>query len=86
MIEGGVPDFEASSWFGLFTRSGVPRPVVDAVNRAINDGLRTPAMLARLKDLGVEATGGTPEAFRTLMQQRHRAMGELVRAAKITLQ
>ncbi len=86
MIEAGVPEFKASSWFGLFTRAGTPRPVVEAVNRAMNDGLRTPAMLARLRELGVEATGGTPEAFRALMQQRYREIGELVRAARITLQ
>ena len=83
MAEAGVPNCEASSWFGLFTRAGSPAVAVNAMNRAVNDGLRTPAVLAKLAELGVEATGGTPEAFRALIEQRLAEMGEVVRAAGI---
>jgi tripartite-type tricarboxylate transporter receptor subunit TctC len=53
------------------------------MNRAVNEGLRTPAVLAKLTELGVEATGGTPDAFRTLIEQRLAEMGQVVRAAGI---
>ena len=83
MAEAGVPDCEASSWFGLFTRAGAPAEAIQALNRAVNEGLRTPAVQARLTELGVEAAGGTPEAFRALIERRLAEMGEVVRAAGI---
>lgn len=86
MAEAGVPNCEASSWFGLFTRAGAPAEAIEAVNRAVNEGLRTPAVQARLTELGVEATGGTPEAFRALIEKRLADMGEVVHAAGIAPQ
>jgi tripartite-type tricarboxylate transporter receptor subunit TctC len=83
MAEAGVPNCEASSWFGLFTRAGSPAAAISAMNQAVNEGLRTPAVLAKLAELGVEATGGTPEAFRALVSQRLAEMGQVVRAAGI---
>jgi tripartite-type tricarboxylate transporter receptor subunit TctC len=83
MAEAGVKDCEASSWFGLFARAGAPPAAIQAVNQAVNEGLRTPAVQARLTELGVEATGGTPEAFRALIDKRLDEMAGVVRAAGI---
>lgn len=83
MAEEGVVDCEASSWFGLFTRAGAPEAAIQAVNAAVNAGLRTPAVLAKLTELGVEATGGTAAAFRALVAKRLEEMGQVVRAAGI---
>jgi tripartite-type tricarboxylate transporter receptor subunit TctC len=83
MAEAGVANCEASSWFGLFTRAGSPAAAIQAMNRAVNEGLKTPAVQAKLAELGVEATGGTPEAFRALIEKRLAEMGEVVRAAGI---
>ncbi len=83
MAEAGVANCEASSWFGLFTRAGSPATAIGAMNRAVNEGLRTPAVLAKLAELGVEPTGGTPAAFRALIEQRLAEMGQVVRAAGI---
>jgi tripartite-type tricarboxylate transporter receptor subunit TctC len=83
MAEAGVANCEASSWFGLFTRGGSPAAAIQAMNQAVNEGLKTPAVQAKLAELGVEATGGTPEAFRALIEKRLAEMGEVVRAAGI---
>lgn len=83
MAEAGVPDCEASSWFGLFTRAGTPEEAIRAVNQAVNDGLKAPAVQAKLTELGVEATGGTSDAFRALIGKRLDEMAEVVRAAGI---
>ncbi len=83
LAEAGVPDCEASSWFGLLTRSGAPTTAILAVNQAVTEGLKAPAMQTRLTELGVEARGGTPEAFRALIEERLAAIGQVVRAAGI---
>jgi len=63
MIEGGVPDFVASSWTGIVAPPGTPRAIVDKLNAEINVGLKTPLMQERFKQLGAIANPGTPEDF-----------------------
>ncbi len=63
VAESGVPGYEAKNWFGILTPAGTPRFVVAKLNRQINDILRTPDMTATLARQGVEAEGGTSEAF-----------------------
>jgi tripartite-type tricarboxylate transporter receptor subunit TctC len=63
MIEGGVPDFVASSWTGIVAPPGTPRAIVDKLNAEINVGLKTPLMRERFKQLGAIANPGTPEDF-----------------------
>jgi tripartite-type tricarboxylate transporter receptor subunit TctC len=63
MIESGVPDFLAASWIGVVAPAGTPADVVGRLNAAINAGLGSPEMQARLKALAAEAQPGTPQAY-----------------------
>jgi tripartite-type tricarboxylate transporter receptor subunit TctC len=63
MIESGVPDFVAESWIGVLAPAGTPADIVDKLNVAINAGLRSPEMQARLKALAADAKPGTPQDF-----------------------
>jgi tripartite-type tricarboxylate transporter receptor subunit TctC len=62
-IAAAVPDYEASSWFGLLAPIATPRSVIGQLNAAINKRLDDPAIRKRLEVLGVERVGGTPESF-----------------------
>ena len=42
MIEGGVPDFIASSWTGLMAPAGTPKEIVMRLNAELNAGLNSP--------------------------------------------
>jgi len=84
MIEEGVPNYDSSSWFGLFLRAGTPAGAIDAVNRAINEGLRDQATIARLTTMGVEPIGGSPADFKAYVTRRFEETGALIRAAGIT--
>jgi tripartite-type tricarboxylate transporter receptor subunit TctC len=61
MIESGFPDFIASSWTSIMAPAGTPREIVGKLNAEISAGLNSPAMQARLKQLGAHALAGTPE-------------------------
>ena len=63
MIEGGVPDFTASSWTGVMAPAGTPRDIVGKLNAEINAGLQSAEMQDRFKKLAAEARPGTPEDF-----------------------
>lgn len=62
--EQGVPDFVASAWNGLFGPAGMPAGRAAELAAAVTASLRLPAILARARPLGLEPTGGTPEALR----------------------
>lgn len=84
LIEEGVPDYDSTSWFGLFARAGAPAAAILAINAAVNEALRDPALAARLTGMGVEPVGGTPDAFRSYVTRRFEETGALIRAAGIT--
>jgi tripartite-type tricarboxylate transporter receptor subunit TctC len=63
LIESGVPDFIADSWIGIMAPAGTPAEIVNKLNAAINEGLKTPKLQARLKQLAAETHIGTPQDF-----------------------
>lgn len=81
--EEGVAQYESTSWFGLFVRTGTPAPVIATLNRVVGEGVRSPALAQRLAGMGVEPMGGTPEAFRAYVSRRIEETGQLVRSANI---
>ena len=44
IAEAGVPGYSAPTWSGVIAPAGVPRPIVDKLNAAINRAIRSPAM------------------------------------------
>jgi tripartite-type tricarboxylate transporter receptor subunit TctC len=67
MMEAGLPDFEASVWFGLVAPAGTPRAVVDKLAAAANKALKADEVVAKLRAQGFEPLGGSPEAFAELI-------------------
>jgi tripartite-type tricarboxylate transporter receptor subunit TctC len=55
--------FEASPMNYVATRSGVPRPIVERLNREVNAVLTMPDVRERLHGLGINPAGSTPEAL-----------------------
>ena len=61
--EAGVKGYEATTWSGIVGPTGIPRPVVDKLNTAVNKMLATASFKQRLSLLGQEPAGGSPEDF-----------------------
>lgn len=59
-----LPGFEAVAWQGLAGPAGLPAPIVDQLNQAINQIQADPAIKARLAAAGLSTDAGTPQAFR----------------------
>ena len=82
-IEAGVPDFESSSWVGILAPAKTPRPVIDRLNRELNALLTSPDVVAKLENLGITATPGTPEQFSEQMRRDLESYGKVVKTAGI---
>ena len=63
VAEAGVPGYVAATWTGVIAPAGVPRPIIDKLNAAINRALKSEAFLDKFSKFGDEPGGGTPEEF-----------------------
>ena len=68
MLEAGVADFQANIWHGLSGPAGMPRPIVDRLNAALNKALANPVVIERFKTAGSETVSSTPEAYDALVR------------------
>lgn len=81
MQEAGVPEFDISTWYGLFVPAATPDDVVKYLNEALTAALRDPAVVKRLEKLGGVASPTTPEAFAQLVAHESEKYATLVKAS-----
>jgi len=79
IAEAGVPGYDASTWSGVIGPAGMPRPVVDKLNGAINKAIASPAFKARFGEIGDEPAGGTPEEFAETIRRDSAKWAEVVK-------
>jgi tripartite-type tricarboxylate transporter receptor subunit TctC len=82
-IEGGVPDFEATSWVALLAPPKTPRPVIDRLNRELNAVLSDPVIVEKLATLGIVATPGSPDKLTDQMRADLVKYGQVLKTAHI---
>ena len=61
--EAGYAGHDASAWFGVMARAGTPRAAIDGMNKAVNDALAQPDLVARLNQIGAQPMPGSPASF-----------------------
>jgi len=63
VAESGVPNFEASAWYGVLAPAGVPGDIVATLNAEFNKVMKLPDVRQRLAEMGTDYVGGTPQQF-----------------------
>jgi len=81
--EAGLPGFEMSTWFGLSAPAGVPRPIIDMLNREIGDMLRLPATREKFAATNIELRPSTPEEMTERAKSEIPIWSKVMRAAGI---
>jgi tripartite-type tricarboxylate transporter receptor subunit TctC len=85
MAESGVPDYLVTSFFGVVAPAGTPAAIVGRLNAAINDGLKTPEMLASFRNVGAEPSTGTPDEFGRFIAAELQKWKAVAESARISL-
>jgi tripartite-type tricarboxylate transporter receptor subunit TctC len=67
VAEAGLPGYEVVGWNGILAPANTPRPIVDKLNKAVREALKTPEMVKLLTEQGIEPAGNSPEEFATAM-------------------
>ena len=84
--EQGLPDFDVSTWFGLFFPKGTPEPIVRRLNTALAETLDSPWVHDRFKDIVANVAPReerSPEYLKKLVDSETAKMGAAIRAAGI---
>lgn len=68
MQEAGLPSYEVVNWWGFFGPAGMSPKLVASLNKALGEIIQEPATREKLKLLGYELTGSTPEEFKNYLQ------------------
>ena len=78
------PGFDCNTWYGLVAPAATPAAILAKFNAELNRALADPGVVQRLLDQGVEATPGTPAAFRELIVAETERWRTVIRNAGIT--
>jgi tripartite-type tricarboxylate transporter receptor subunit TctC len=61
--ESGLPGFEAVQYYGLIAPAGLPRPIIDRLNKTLRAALANDAFGKRLIAVGDDPTPSSPEEY-----------------------
>jgi len=81
IAESGIPDFEASLYYGIVAPAGTPRPIVDKLNEALRTALADPEVRKRLVNDGTDVTPGSPEEYAAHIDRDETRWSAVVKAS-----
>lgn len=84
--ESGFPAFDVRPWYAFLAPAGTPPAIVAKLNAAITDAMKTPAVEAKLLDLGLELDPGTPEALEKFLRADVARWDKVIKQAGIRLE
>jgi len=78
-----VPGYSADVYYGIAVPKGTPPEIVGRLNGALNDVLKDPKLLARIKELGADPMPLSPQEFGKLVQSETDKWTKVVKSTGI---
>ncbi|OZI54063.1 Bug family tripartite tricarboxylate transporter substrate binding protein [Bordetella genomosp. 4] len=82
----GLEGFQADQWYGILTKAGTPKPIVDKLNAAVVKALADPETLAQFRAEGLEPMSNSSEQFAAFIKEQIELWGAVVRKAGIIIE
>jgi tripartite-type tricarboxylate transporter receptor subunit TctC len=67
MESGVVPNYDVTTWYGFFAPKGTPKPIIDKLNKTLNEVLAEAIVKERLTKAGVVVKTSTPDEWKQFM-------------------
>jgi tripartite-type tricarboxylate transporter receptor subunit TctC len=83
--EAGFRGFEATAWYALAAPAGTPAEIVDKLNTATNEFLKSPKGKEALAKLSMHAVGGPPADLKAFIGSELKKWGPVVKDANISM-
>ena len=84
MAESGFPELTSGSWQGVFVPTGTPKEVVDKLYSVLMETMKTPEVVQRLSNGGVDVVTSAPGEFAKFVQSETERWGKAVKEAGAT--
>jgi tripartite-type tricarboxylate transporter receptor subunit TctC len=84
--EQGLTNFDVSSWVGVLVPAGTPAPIVDKINNAFAQALRSPAVQSRMAEQGNEIVASSPAQFGVFLNQESAKWAKVIKENNIQLE
>src|SRR5262245_20914980 len=84
--ESGLPEFEATTWIGLYGPANLPKAIVDRISSEMAAILKQSDLKERMASLGYESRSGTPEELAEVLGADLKRWGVVVRERNIQAQ
>ena len=81
-----LPGYEIALWNGLVAPAKTPPDIIDRINKATIDALRSPELKAKLAEQGSEPVGNTPAEFKAFIDSELVKWRKLVEISGATVQ
>jgi tripartite-type tricarboxylate transporter receptor subunit TctC len=84
--EQGMKGFNIAIWHGFYAPKGTPKPVIDKLSQALQEGLKDPTVKQRFNDLGtdpVDPKRGTPAALQAHLKAETDKWAPIIKAAGV---
>jgi len=82
--EAGVDGVDVQQWYGFFAPAKTPKPIIDQLNKALNQVLADQEIVKRIEDHGADVETSTPEQFGTLVKNELVKWKGVVQRAKLS--
>ena len=87
VAEQGYPGFKVTNRYNLYAPAGTPRPIINAINRIVADGMHSPQMKQRLEADGSQpAERMTPDELKATIAREHGEFEQTVRQINLKVQ
>jgi tripartite-type tricarboxylate transporter receptor subunit TctC len=83
LIEAGIPDFESSTWNAITAPPKTPAAIVQKLNTAIIESLRSPNVNAQLKNISMQPEGMNPAQVAAFIKADTRRWTDVIREAGV---
>ena len=81
LAEAGLPGYEYSTWYGVFSPAGVPQPIIDQLSQDMARAVAAPAVRKRFAATGIEAATSTPDEFGKYVKADVQKWAKVIQAA-----
>jgi tripartite-type tricarboxylate transporter receptor subunit TctC len=83
IAEGGIPDYDLTTWWGLFAPSGTPPEIVARIHRDTLAALQNAELKERFAALSVDSGGGSSRDFADYVRQEIAKYDRIVKQLNI---
>lgn len=81
--EAGVKDFESGTWNAISAPPKTPKAIVEKLNKAINEVLKEPDVIAHFAKVNLHAAKGSPAEAKAFIQKETKDWGDVIKQAHV---